>query len=58
MNKKLMWPMLFIFAIITCCSHAAEKITVTINKQVITAYRTVDLEAAKKEAADKDTVRR
>lgn len=32
-------------------ANAADKVTVTINKQIISAYRTVDLEAAKKEAA-------
>src|SRR5688572_9330697 len=32
-------------------ASAADKLTVTINKQTISAYRTVDLEAAKKEAA-------
>jgi len=32
------------------CVHAADKVTVMINKQTISAYRTVDLEAAKKEA--------
>jgi hypothetical protein len=31
-------------------ARAADKLTVTINKQTITAYRTADLEAAKKEA--------
>jgi len=33
------------------CAHAADKVSVTINKQTISAYRTADLEAAKKEAA-------
>jgi hypothetical protein len=32
-------------------AHAADKLTITINKQTITAYRTVDLDAAKKTAA-------
>jgi len=32
-------------------SHAADKLTVVINKQTISAYRTADLENAKKEAA-------
>lgn len=32
------------------CAHAADKVKVTINKQTISAYRTADLEAAKKEA--------
>ncbi len=32
-------------------SHAADKLTIIINKQTISAYRTVDLESAKKEAA-------
>jgi hypothetical protein len=32
------------------CAHAADKLTVTINKQTISAYRTADLEAAKQEA--------
>ena len=31
-------------------ANAADKMTVTINKQTISAYRTADLEAAKKEA--------
>jgi hypothetical protein len=31
-------------------SNAGDKVTVTINKQTISAYRTADLEAAKKEA--------
>lgn len=44
---------------IVCCAltgfsaTAADKVTVTINKQVISAYRTADLESAKKEAAAK-----
>ena len=32
-------------------TNAADKLTITINKQTISAYRTADLEAAKKEAA-------
>lgn len=38
-------------ALVSFRSHAADKLTVTINKQTISAYRTVDLESAKKEAA-------
>jgi hypothetical protein len=33
------------------CAEAEDKITVTINGQTISAYRTSDLESAKKEAA-------
>jgi hypothetical protein len=40
-----------ILALVSLCSDAADKVTVTINKQTISAYRTADLEAAKKEAA-------
>ena len=32
-------------------ARAADKLTITINKQIISAYRTADLDAAKKEAA-------
>lgn len=37
-------------ALSSICADAADKVTVTINKQTISAYRTADLEAAKKEA--------
>jgi len=40
-----------VFLMPTVC-FAADKLTITINKQTITAYRTADLEAAKKEAAE------
>ena len=39
------------FMLVSISVSAADKLTVTINKQTISAYRTVDLEAAKKEAA-------
>jgi hypothetical protein len=38
------------FMLVSISANAADKVTVTINKQTISAYRTVDLEAAKKEA--------
>jgi hypothetical protein len=45
LQLALMTGCLFAFS-----SNAADKVTITINKQTITAYRTVDLESAKKEA--------
>src|SRR6266853_2520218 len=44
---RLLPALLLIFSI---NAHAAEKVTVRINNQTISAYRTVDLEEAKKEA--------
>ncbi len=43
--------MFVLLALVSFRSHADDKLTVTINKQTISAYRTVDLESAKKEAA-------
>ena len=40
-----------LLAFVLLCANAADKLTVTINKRSISAYCTVDLEAAKKEAA-------
>jgi len=40
-----------LLALVSSRSHAADKLTVTINEQTISAYRTADLESAKKEAA-------
>lgn len=37
-------------AIVSPCAEAADKLKVSINKQTISAYRTVDLQLAKKEA--------
>jgi len=44
---------LTLIGLIVCASipsNAADKLTITINKQAISAYRAADLEAAKKEA--------
>ena len=43
--------LIVLLALVSFRSHAADKLTVTINKQIISAYRTADLESAKKEAA-------
>ncbi|NOS68792.1 MAG: hypothetical protein HOP33_02570 [Verrucomicrobia bacterium] len=52
MNKAFQQLALVAFlALVSPCAKAADKLSVTINKQTISAYRTVDLEAAKKEAA-------
>lgn len=58
MKAILNWPKQFqclaliaLLALVSFRSHAAEKLTITINKQIISAYRTADLESAKKEAA-------
>jgi hypothetical protein len=40
-----------LMALISFPVFAADKLTITINKQTISAYRTADLESAKKEAA-------
>lgn len=51
MNKSL--RLLTIITLIVCAflpANAADKLTITISKQAISAYRTADLEAAKKEA--------
>jgi hypothetical protein len=44
------WICIFVLAVAPGL-HAADKVTVTIGKQTISAYRTADLEDAKKEAA-------
>jgi hypothetical protein len=42
---------LIVIFLLACINvNAADKMTITINKQTISAYRTVDLESAKKEA--------
>jgi hypothetical protein len=47
--SQLVWIMLLLF---TCLNtRAADKLTITIGNQTITAWRTADLESAKKEAA-------
>ena len=52
MNIQLGRVALIVLLAFACCNiSAADKVTVTINKQTISAYRTADLEAAKKEAA-------
>lgn len=52
MNKAIHRLALVAFlTLVSIRTSAADKVTVTINKQTISAYRTVDLEAAKKEAA-------
>ena len=45
----LLMPALVLVSIL-CPAKAAEKIAVRINNQLISAYRTVDLESAKKDA--------
>ena len=53
-NWLKQFPRLALFVLLAFASfrsHAADKLTVTINKQIISAYRTADLESAKKEAA-------
>ena len=51
MKGKFCRPALITLLVLTSvCASAADKLTVAINKQTISAYRTVDLEAAKKEA--------
>jgi len=52
MNKRLSG--LTSLLLLTCAPlqlNAAEKVTVKINNQIISAYRTTDLDTAKKEAA-------
>lgn len=54
LNWLKQFPRLILFVLLVLApfhSHAADKLTVTINKQTISAYRTADLESAKKEAA-------
>ena len=38
------------FLLVSINSNAADKMTIMINRQTISAYRTIDLESAKKEA--------
>jgi len=52
MNKAFHRLALVAFlAFVSPCADAADKVTVTINKQTISAYRTADLESARKEAS-------
>ena len=44
------YVLIVVFMLVSLSAAAADKVTVTINKQTISAYRTAGLEAAKKEA--------
>ncbi|HXI70158.1 MAG TPA: hypothetical protein VNN22_07355 [Verrucomicrobiae bacterium] len=53
LNWLKQFPRLTLFVLLAFASFrslAADKLTITINKQTISAYRTADLESAKKEA--------
>ena len=52
MNQRICRLIFPVFLACACLSAAAaDKLTITVNKQTISAWRTVDLESAKKEAA-------
>ena len=50
LKQFLRLALVALLALASFRSYAADKLTVTINKQIISAYRTADLESAKKEA--------
>lgn len=50
MNQKMCWTAAALLVIGSIAAGAAEKLTLKINSQTVSAYRTADLESAKQEA--------
>lgn len=50
-RKRQLLTLIGLIVCVSIPSNAGDKLTITINRQAIYAYRTADLESAKKEAA-------
>ena len=50
MNRVICAAAVFLIMVLSLPAHAAQKVAIRINNQLISAYRTADLESAKRDA--------